>query len=167
MSEDTKTIKQGPYGTEIQIRVATVVLGEKEYQIEEAPILRSRAWRKTFYNTLMPLLKELGGVQGIEFDRPEDLLQLVPLAEQIVVNALDEVVDLLLLYSPILEEDQDYILNHATERQAVAAFQEVLKLAVPFEIDCLIARAPGLARAMTSSNSPSPNGCSSEVKPSS
>ena len=165
MTEETKTIKQGPYGTEVQIRVATVTLGDKDYEITEAPILRSRAWRERFYQTIAPLLKELGGVQGVEFERPEDLLQLLPLAEQIVVNALTEVVDLLLLYSPELEADQDYILNHATERQAIRAFQEVIKLAIPFEIDRLIARSPGLVKAMTSSNSPSPNGESTQPLP--
>lgn len=158
MTEKTKTVQQGPYGTEVEIRVTTVTLGDREYEIGEAPILRSREWRERFYQTIAPLLKELGGVQGVEFDNPEDLLQLLPLAEQIVVTALTEVVDLLLLYSPELDADQDYILNHATERQAVRAFQEVVKLAIPFEIDRLIARSPGLVRAMTSSNSPSENG---------
>jgi hypothetical protein len=165
MTEETKTIEQGPYKTEVQIRVATVTLGDKDYEITEAPILRSRAWRERFYQTIAPLLKELGGVQGVEFERPDDLLQLLPLAEQIVVNALTEVVDLLLLYSPELEADQDYILNHATERQAVRAFQEVVKLAIPFEIDRMIARSPGLVTAMTSSNSPSPNGDSTPLQP--
>jgi hypothetical protein len=166
MTEETKTVKQGPYGTEVQIRVATVTLGDKDYEITEAPILRSRTWRERFYQTIAPLLEQLGGVKGAEFETPEDLLQLLPLAEQIVVNALTEVVDLLLLYSPELEADRDYILNHATERQAIRAFQEVLKLAIPFEIDRLIARNPGLLRAMTSSNSPSPNGDGGSKTPS-
>lgn len=160
----TTTIQQG--SLTIELRAITIRLGDREFEVTEAPILRARRWRKQFTETILPLVEEVAQARDIAFETPEDLLQLRPLVSKILVDALDQVVDLLLLYSEALEAEQEWILANASERQAVAAFWEVLKLAVPFELDQIPGVMRGLRPMLTSLNSPSEDGDSATETPS-
>lgn len=155
----TRVHQQGEWEVEIKYFEAVFGKGElRQYAIEEPGVLRSRKWRSRFGETVMPLFEQFAGAQNIEFETPEDLLKLLPLVQSIVLDALDEVFDLLILYSPELEADREWLEDNATERQIIAAFMEVLQLAVPFEVGNIIARLNGLTNPTIGSNSPSANG---------
>lgn len=161
----TKTHQQGQWT--VDVRYFEAVFGRSEiksYEIEEAGILRSRKWRARFGETVMPLFQQLPGVLDFEFENPEDLLKLMPFVQQLVLNALDDVFELLVLYSEELEVDRDWIEANATDRQVVTAFMGVLQLAVPFELDNILANLNGLASHTTGSSSPSQNGDTSPEK---
>ena len=137
----------------VEIQTVTVQLGDREYLIQQAGFLRSKPWKKRLLADVKPLFDEIGAAQGIEFASPADVIQLLPLAEKLFIEAIDLIFELLVAYSPVLEDDRAYIEQHATDMQIFAAFQEVVKLADFFGITQQINRNLGLTRIGTFSNS--------------
>jgi hypothetical protein len=142
----------------VEIQTVTIRLGEKEYTVREAPHLRAAPWRRQLMAEIKPMFERITNAQNIEFNTPADLLALWPLFQQIFTDGLETIYAMLICYSADLEADADYIANHATDKQILAAFQEVVKLADPFGFTQTLTRQIGLATIGTSSNSPSANG---------
>jgi hypothetical protein len=144
--------------TPIEIQTTTIRLGEKDYTIREAPHLRAAPWNKRLIAEIKPLFEQISGAQEIQFNTAADLLQLWPMFEQIFTDALETVFEMLVTYSADLEADRDYIANHATNRQILAAFREVARLADPFDLVPMLTRQIGLVPTGTSSSLPAQNG---------
>jgi hypothetical protein len=136
----------------VEIESVVVKLGEKEYTIQQAGFLRSKPWKKRLFEEIKPLFERLSGASDIKFDSASDLFQLLPLAEDLFVNGIVTIYDLLIAYSPILEEDRQLIEAHATDKQILAAFQEVVKLSDPFGVVSQLNRRIGLKTTGISSN---------------
>jgi hypothetical protein len=142
----------------VEIQTTTVRLGEKDYTVKEAGHLRAGPWNKRLIAEIKPLFEQISGAQEIQFNTASDLLQLWPVFEQIFTDALDTVFEMLVTYSAELEADRDYIGNHATNRQILAAFREVARLADPFDLVPALTRQIGLGGSGTLSKLPSANG---------
>lgn len=147
------------------LRSITVKLGEREFEIKEAPFSRSKPWKKRLLAEVKPLFEQLSGLPEMEFGRPDDLLKLFPVVEHLFLDGIDTLHDLLLAYSAALEAEADYITDHASDRQILAAFQEVLQLADPFGVIQGMNQQIGLAMISTPSNSPSVNGAVASMTP--
>lgn len=128
----------------IEIESVTVKLGAKEYTIQQAGFLRSKPWKQRLFEEIKPLFERLSGASDIKFDSASDLFQLLPLAEDLFVSGIETIYDLLVAYSPDLEADREYIEAHATDKQILAAFQEVVKLSDPFGVVSQLNRRIGL-----------------------
>lgn len=144
----------------VEIESATVRLGERDYTINEAPRLRAKTWREQFMAEMRPLLAQVGSVENIAIDHPEDLLRLLPVFETVFIAASDRIGEMLFAYSAELEADREYIEAHATDRQIIAAFGEVVKLADPFGVVGQIQRQIGRELVGTLSSLRSRNGAS-------
>lgn len=157
------------------VKTTTVELGERTYEVHEAGLKRAKAFRHRFYANVQPVLQQavraldldLEGLDDVEqLKNPQGLLaalpaltpQLLPLLESLVVDALDEAIELVFLYAPAVEADREYLDEHGTESQFVAAFLEVVKLAVPLATGQLGGIASGLRGQPISSSSPAPSG---------
>ena len=159
----TRIHEQGKYKVEIKYFEAVFGRDElRQYAVEEAGILRSRKWRMRFGETVMPLIEQLPGIMDFEFEKPEDFLKLLPFVQKIVLESLNDVFDLLVLYSPELESNREWLENNATDRQIVDAFMGVLQLAVPFEVDKFMGNLTGSKTRKTGSNLPSASGDTSQ-----
>ena len=134
----------------IEVETMTVKLGEREYTVQQAGFLRSKPWKKRLLTEIKPLFDEIGGLQGMEFQTPADLLKLMAVMESIFLDGIDSVFELLLAYAPALEEDRAYIEAHATDKQILFAFQGAVKLADPFGVVALMSRRYGLSATGTS-----------------
>lgn len=118
----------------VEIESTTVRLGEKDYTIQTAGFVRSRPWKKRLLEEIKPLFERLNGAGDLQFNTAADLFQLFPLVEDLFIEGLDTVFELLIAYSPVLEDDRAYIEAHATDKQILAAFQGVVILADPFGV---------------------------------
>ncbi len=116
----------------VRIETVTVQLGEREYTFSEQPRPRVKPWRARLFAEVKPLFGQLEGATSLSFDQPGDLLKVLPLLETVLLDGLDTVVELAVTFAPELEADREYIEQHATEKQILAAFQEAVKLADPF-----------------------------------
>ena len=144
----------------MKLQSRTVVLGEKEYTITEAGHRRAKGWKKAFMDRFyQPLQAQLVDLNALDLDSLSlgDLPTLSPFVETLLTDTVDVVAELVISYSPVLEEDRDAILEAASDRQIIAAFWEVLKLANPLSVEAL-AQLSGLAKIGTLPNSPLPNG---------
>jgi hypothetical protein len=142
----------------IDIRVVTVKLGEKEFEVKEASFAISKPWKQRLMTEIKPLFEKLSGAPNMTFDKPADLFNLIPLAESIFIEGVSTIFDLLIGYSPVLGAEADYIANNASDRQIVAAFREVVTLADPFGVIGQLNRQIGRGIAGTSLNLQSANG---------
>jgi hypothetical protein len=113
----------------VEIESTTFRLGERDFTVKQAGFLRSKPWKKRLFDEIKPLFDRLSGASDIEFNSAADLLQLLPLAEDLFVDGIETIYGLLIAYSAELEADREYIEAHATDKQIFAAFQEVVKLA--------------------------------------
>lgn len=144
----------------MRLQTATVVLGETEYTITEAGHRRAKGWKKAFIERFFqPLQARLVEINTLNLDTLTlgDLPVLSPFLRELLTDTIDNVAELVISYSPVLEADKDAILESASDRQIIAAFWEVLKLANPLSVET-IAQLSGLAKIGTSQNLPSPNG---------
>lgn len=144
----------------MRLHTATVTLGEKEYTITEAGHRRAKGWKQAFMDRFYrPLQAQLVDLNALDLDGLSlgDLPTLSPFVETLLTDTVDVVAELVISYSPVLEEDEDAILEAASDRQIIAAFWEVLKLANPLSMEAL-AQLSGLAKIGTLPNSPLPSG---------
>jgi hypothetical protein len=127
----------------VEIETICVRLGEREYTIAQAGFARARPWKQRLFAEVKPLFERLNGAGEMAINSPSDLLQLIPVAEDLFVEGLDTIFDLLLTYAPALGEDRAYIEEHATDKQILTAFQEVVVLADPFGVVAQMNRTLG------------------------
>lgn len=142
----------------IEIETATIRLGERDFTIQTAGFLRSRPWKKRLLEEIKPLFEQIGAAKDMQFNSPADLLELLPLGESLLIEGVDKVFELLIAYSPELEAARPYIEAHSTDKQILAAFQEVVKLADPFGMIHQFNRRIGREMTGMLSNSQSANG---------
>lgn len=128
----------------VEIDSVIVKLGEKEYTITQAGFLKSKPWKKRLFEEVKPMFEGVNGASDIEINSPADLLKLLPMAEKLFVESTETLLDLLVAYAPTVEADKEYIEAHATDKQILAAFQEVVKLADFLGLTSLLTRRIGL-----------------------
>lgn len=113
----------------VDVGSVTVRFGDRDFTILEASALRAKPWKQRFLDEVMPILTRVSEASEVKFESPADLFQLAPLAKELVVDSAVLLLDLLFEYSPELEAERAYIEANATDRQILAAFQGVIKLA--------------------------------------
>ena len=128
----------------VEIDSVIVKLGAKEYTITQAGFLKSKPWKKRLLEEVKPMFEDVNGASDIEINSPADLLKLLPMAEKLFVESTETLLDLLVAYAPTVEADREYIEAHATDKQILAAFQEVVKLADFLGLTGLLTRRIGL-----------------------
>ena len=122
---------------------ATVVLGEKEFQIRELPTKPAEAWRKRLGDELQPIMNVLqqipamlkdGKVGGLaEMEISEQLLQaILEPVKVLAIDSLSTARELVITYSPVLEAERAWLEANACDSEFVEALVECIKLAFPF-----------------------------------
>lgn len=136
---------------------ATVVLGGEEFTIYAAPMRLARRWRATFNEPLQTIIGVMQNAGDIELNNMQDAAGLLQQVGGLLLNSVDLLVESLFAYSPELQEQKDWILDNATDEEALAAVWGVVKLAYPF--GGLIANLQNGQRMIgTSKNSHGQNG---------
>lgn len=113
----------------MRIESIEVVLGEKEYTVQALPYVASRQWRESLLETAKPMILQFAELSDVEIGSADDLVKLLPVAESILLDGLDQIVELLKAYGPVFADDIEYILHNATDKQIFQAFKQVLGLA--------------------------------------
>lgn len=149
----------------LEIKTIQVKLGEREYTIRQAGFRRSRPWKERLLEEVKPVFEQIAQIEKRKFNTIEEMLELLPVAQSILVDSMENMGDLLLAYSPELEADKEYIEEYATDAQVFQAFQEVLQLMDFFGAIPLMNEKIGQMKTGTSSSLPSANGDSRRKKP--
>jgi hypothetical protein len=110
----------------------TITIGGKEYAVKELPRKENRAWRARLQEKLGPLVEMIQALPEFEVNKAADLVGLISRASGMLLGAIDEVVDLIVAYSPALQKNQ-HVLDSAFDSEILGAFGAILKLAFPFD----------------------------------
>lgn len=138
-----------------------VAIGGKEYAIKELPRKENRAWRAKLQDKLGPLMDMIQALPDFEINKAGDLVGLISKASGMLLNSIDDVVDLIVSYSPALQKNQ-HVLDSAFDSEILGAFGAILKLAFPFDsiVGSSLSGLFGSGKTptpTTNENSPSPS----------
>ena len=124
--------------------VINVILGERAWEVTKPTMKRSREWRQRFRLSVEPMIDQAqtfaaqlsGDVVLIDDDNQlnTDLINMGLSTALMTADVLDQVIDLVFLFSPILEANRDEIEEIATDDEALAAFWQMLRVIYPFEM---------------------------------
>ena len=148
----------------MDVEKRTVKLGDREFVLQTPCIKDAKMWKARFLNEIKPLFDQIGELPDLKFDTPEDVLKLWPLAENLLLAGVDQVIELLFAFSAELQREREWIESHATERQAVEAFRAALELADPFGLTDLFGGRAGPVKKPMSARLPSRSGGSPKRK---
>lgn len=145
-------------------REAKVTLGGRDYTIAAAPIRQSKLWREKLALPFSSLTIALETTSKVELDVGQlmDMADLVRRFSGVLIGSIDTMLDLIFEYSPVLEQDREWIEENAYDDEALEAFTKILALAYPLGQLMSIISGPSVSK--TSSNSPSRNGASGAKK---
>jgi hypothetical protein len=113
-------------------RSGKVKLGERDYEVSALTIRQAREWREKFAGPFERIIKALKEAPVMQLDDTKAVVEFIGVISGSLLTSTDAFMDMLLAYSPALRADEEYILDNATDEEAMAAFAEVLKLAYPF-----------------------------------
>lgn len=130
----------------------TITLGGKEYQINELPRRANAQWRQQF-QVLIASVTNLVEASQVDITNTADLVGVVGQVRDVLMQAPDQLIELLFAYSPALAADRERIEADVYESEILGVFIEVLKLAFPFGE--ILSWASGLAPAASATTSTS------------
>ncbi len=99
-------------------RDIAILLGGRSFNVQQLPIRADAEWRKTSRPIVEPI-SELAMASGIANPTPEKLARLV-FTSQLLVDPL-AVLNAVLAYSPALDEEREWIEQHAYPDEALTA----------------------------------------------
>jgi hypothetical protein len=112
--------------------IKKIVLGGKEFEIAPANLRKSKAWRDRFATPILEKLESVGGIASIKLDDSNDLLKAIKSIGIMLLEGMDTVVDATIAYSDRLSTEKEWILDHATDQEAIDALITILGMAFPF-----------------------------------
>ncbi|PYJ11275.1 MAG: hypothetical protein DMF06_03425 [Verrucomicrobia bacterium] len=148
------------------MRSKTVVLGGKEYRIDQLAMRPNREWREKLGQPVTELASLLGGFQSLQVDSAGDIAKIVTVVKDLLLGSMDLLLDALFKYSPALEADRERIEREAYDDEALAALGVAVSLAYPLDMALLVLRPGGLPGTAISTNSPLANGANGTPLPS-
>ena len=156
------------------MKTAKVVLAGQEYEIKELKTRRLSEWLKELEGPVSDALSVVSEALSYDAEGGDDesSIALASRVTSLLAGSVDKVLDLMVSFAPDLEK----AINDCYTSEAVPAFVEVLKLAVPFDLkesQGLIKKAlltiwelkeTGHLDNSTGMNSPSQNGESGQTQ---
>ena len=130
----------------------TISLGGKHYEINELPRRANAQWRQQF-QVLIASVTNLVEASQVDISNSADLVAVVGQVRDVLMQAPDQLIELLFAYSPALAADRERIEAEVYESEILSVFVEVLKLAFPFGE--ILSWASGLASAASATTSTS------------
>jgi hypothetical protein len=112
------------------MRAATITLGGSRYPIERLPIRKAQAWRARAEG-LLAGLPELRRLYASEADDAADLVEASLRLYAAAGSVVEELIEVVLTGSPVLEAARDWILDQAYEEEFLEGLQTLLLLNAP------------------------------------
>ncbi len=148
----------------IDLDSVEVALGRKTYRLHALGLAASERWRARFeveVRAVLEMVQQQAGAIDLSNLAGVDLSALLPALYHVfsrVNGAMTAAAELVISYHAETEAERETIFAEATNRQALAALVEVLKLEYPFQGLLRPAQLNGRLAGMTLKNSPGPNG---------
>lgn len=118
----------------------TLDLGGRRYPIPAKFSGQNRPWREkcqAYAAPIQDMLSLLSSAKGETWSQSfaaldtSDIAQTAKAALPMLIGSVDEAIDLLLSYDPILSDDREYLLAHCYDEDLIAALFELIKAVYP------------------------------------
>jgi hypothetical protein len=148
------------------MQTETVTLGDREYTLTELPVRPGKAFRdalKIHFGSLLEAIRQAPELDTEDYDSIQSIIRSVGAT---VLDSTALMLDMLVLYSPEIKADEEYLLDHAGGSQIMDAFIACLILTFPFfesqrlRVLYTTLQSVGLTEKLTKTNSASRNGAS-------
>ena len=113
------------------MRNIDIKLGNKSYLLRELPIRQNRIWRERFNPFMAEASAAIEAMSGK--DDVEAVKSITTGLIDVLSTRIDEVVELVFLYSEKLEAERELIETTATEREMLDAFIKIIGVAYPID----------------------------------
>ena len=121
----------------------TVTLGDQSYMVNELPTRKNAEWRRDMAVRLRPVAQVLEQLPNMNLptstaDLAGGQVSLISLTEalrpvgNLLLNGMDDMIALIMAYSPQIAADRERIENEAYDSEILGAFTAILGLAYPF-----------------------------------
>lgn len=110
----------------------TVSLGGQESTVVELKRKANSAWRQRLQAEFADIAQLIGDLSNIKIEDGEALKNVMVTVTSRVSSSLDTALELVIAYSPTLENDQERIVEEAYDSEILQAFIAILGLAYPF-----------------------------------
>lgn len=110
----------------------TIILGEREYTLEELPLRKARAFREQLKSIFTGITDLLEGAPDTQLNDTKAVASLIRSVSSTILDSIDTATDLLCDYSSALADDREYIEDNAVGSQVVDAFITMITLVFPF-----------------------------------
>lgn len=110
----------------------TVTIGTRVFPIVARPIRDSRIWRIQAKTKVQEILSLIDTLTNQPVTSVNDVMTIVRQGLERIMDAPDDIYDLVLAYIPALKDCQDEIEMTATDEQIFDAFLAILRTVYPF-----------------------------------
>ena len=114
------------------MRTVDITLGGQAFTVRELPVRKNAGWRKALAKPFAELVQTLQTAPDSQIDNAQSLADLVKSLSGALIDSVDTIVELLISYSPELEQAREYLEENAYDSEILEAFAGVLGLAFPF-----------------------------------
>ena len=113
------------------MKTATVVLNESEHEVRELKTRKLSKWLDKLEGPVAQALAVVAEVMDTDTGNPEGMTDMVSKITAVLSGSIDKVLDLMIEFAPYLKDE----IDECYTSEVVPAFVEVLKLAVPFDLE--------------------------------
>lgn len=141
-----------------------VMLGERQFVIEEPSINGGERWRKLLGEPLDDVVEMVSALDA-DLESIADVQAVLPRVRSLLMGSVKQIAELVCAYDEGFTAEAGYILDNATGSQVMEAFVVMLKMAFPFgeALRELLRMSRGPAAAPTSMSSPALNGADGQT----
>jgi hypothetical protein len=103
-------------------------LGGVIYEVKPSPIIKTRPWRER----VLAMMQSMVSLADLNFEGKDKEKNLLAALTQLLVEMPEEVLRLLVAYSPVLEKAKKLIMEDTTEVELAHAVRVLAPVAFPF-----------------------------------
>lgn len=141
-----------------------IELGGKTFTIRQLPTGQADIWRQAVEQPLTEIVEQVATASEIDLSELGQSMAFIKAISTRLVNSPSTIRALLLVYSPELQAEADFILENAYDDEIFEAFAEVLARVYPFGTLLSRISEAGLMTRPISANSAVPSGASQKKR---
>ena len=112
------------------MREFTVTLGGYEFVLRELPARANSQWRKQLEAPFKAMLEAVKATDT-EINNLADVPNVLNKLQELLIQNADIIPDIVVSYSPVLQEAQKFLDDNATETEYLNAFMQIARVAYP------------------------------------
>lgn len=108
----------------------TITFADKSYPIHALSMRQAKAWREKFAEPLIGIITQSTNL--LSADLTTDAANIIGTLGKALTGAVDRIADAIFAYDVAIAADREWILDNATDEEAISAIITILGVVYPF-----------------------------------